>query len=181
MPTTFRTVLQLPFAGIVPPTNAADRPFGSAVSVPPQVLLTMTPLDALAMPPGYTSLNSAPVIALPLLLLSVIVICEVPPTRMLVGANAFVTVGAASCAPLVTVSGAVAAMPGLALMLVTAPVSFTKLPTDVPTTLMTTSQLSLAGIVPFTSATDKLFGSAVSAPPHVLLTTTPLGALVMWI
>jgi len=60
--------------------------------------------------------------ALAFALLSVMVICELPPTRMFAGANALVTVGAGNSTPGDTFRVALASMPVLALALETLPV-----------------------------------------------------------
>jgi hypothetical protein len=109
---------------------------------------------------------------------SVIVIWDVPPTVTDEERNAFETDGALSNVPLVTVSVALASVPGDALLLTTAPVWFTTLPALVPTTSMTTVHSLPAEIVPPLSTAEVPFAAAVTVPPHEL-ETAPADALAM--
>src|SRR5689334_3335403 len=120
---TLITTLHTPPAGIVPFVSATDSPFCGAVTVPPQPLLTITPLEALSMPPGYGSVNWTPVIALEgSLFVNAMVICEESPTATFDGLNALLTVGAMRGALAWTENPAIAEPPVSALPLGSGPV-----------------------------------------------------------
>src|SRR5690349_1276729 len=112
-------------------------------------------------------------------LVRAIVICDEPPAAIAGGEKLFVTLGAGRRLPDVMVNVALASVPGFAFWLVTGPVWLTAAPCDVPTTLTTTLQVFEGARTPAASETRVAPGSAVTVPPHVLLTTTPLLALAM--
>ena len=87
-------ILQLPFAGMVPPLNTREVPPAVAVSVPPQLLLVVSG-EAFLRPLGKESLKAAPVSATLLGLVSVMVLVLVPFTPMVAGLKLVLTVGAA--------------------------------------------------------------------------------------
>jgi len=140
---TGKVTVQLPLAGIVIPVklNAvapATREFGV---VPTQVPPTAPPA-ALMLESG--SLNDAPVNAEPFELLNVKVTVELPPDAMVVGAKAFVIVGAAN-----TIRFAVLlALPTVGVSVVVNPeVVFGFVPSVLLVTEKMTVQLPLDGIV----------------------------------
>ena len=87
-------MLQLPFAGMVPPLSVSEEPPAEAVRVPAQ-LLEVASGDAFLKPLGKLSLKATPVSAELLELVSVIVLVLLPFTPMDVGLKLVETVGAA--------------------------------------------------------------------------------------
>lgn len=79
-------MLGVAFAGMVPPARLILPAPAVAVSVPPQALATVDGL-ATTRPAGKVSVKVAPVSAIPVGFRSVMLIVEVPPTAMLVGAK----------------------------------------------------------------------------------------------
>jgi hypothetical protein len=84
---------QLPVAGIVPSARLSELPPLVIVTVPPQLFVVGFPAAFFILVEGYVSVKAAPVIAVVLELVSVIVIVEAPFIPIKAGLKALVTVG----------------------------------------------------------------------------------------
>ena len=91
---TFTVTVQLPDAGIVPPARLSDVPPLVAVTVPPQVVAGEA-LGVFTRFAGYVSVKAAPVMAVSLVLVSVMVIAEEPFTSIVFGLKPLTAVGGA--------------------------------------------------------------------------------------
>ena len=113
--------MQLPFAGTLPPLSVSEPPPAAAVTVPlqPAPLIAAAGAAVFTRPPGYASVNAAPVTATPFGLVSVIFTTEVSPVPIEPGVKALPAVIGA--APLTTPSVAIEAVPVPALVVVTGP------------------------------------------------------------
>ena len=97
-------IIVQPVVGTLPAVTAKlDTPTAALLATAVQVPVTVA--EDIVMPAGNVSVKARPVIAAPVGLEIVNVICDVPPLTMVVGANAF------AIPNLATVSVAVAAAP----------------------------------------------------------------------
>lgn len=173
---------QLPLAGMVPPaSDTLDAP-GTAVTVPPQLVVGLGVAASLT-PAGKLSVKAVPGTLIVLPLLSVIVSLETPATGIVLGANALlaeIALRVLTCKValaawgLVCPSAVVKALAGMVL---------TELPELVETTSTVNWQLpstapARAGIVPPAREAAVLPAIAPTLPPQVLV-TLGLGATVM--
>lgn len=105
---TGTTIVQLPDAGMAPPEIASELPPLVIVTVAPQVLVEGAAEVFFMLVEGYVSVNAAPVMAVVLGLVSVMVIVEAPFIRIEPGLKTFVTVG---CNMAISVAEAAARVP----------------------------------------------------------------------
>ncbi len=84
---TLTVTVHEPFAGTVPPESTRLVPPLAAVTVPPTQLVAGEADAVFTIPAGYVSVKAAPVTAVPLPLLSVIVSTDVLPVPIAAGVN----------------------------------------------------------------------------------------------
>src|SRR5438874_9344833 len=92
---TFTVTVQLADAGIVAPESAALAPPLAAVTVPPAHVVAPLAEAVLTRPAGYASVNAAPVMAVVLGFVSVMVSTDVAFGAIAAGVKDFAAVGAA--------------------------------------------------------------------------------------
>ncbi len=88
---TFTVTVQEPFAGTVAPARDTPRPLLAAVTEPPAQEVVPEAVPVFTRPEGYASVKAAPVTALALPLVSVIVSTLGSPVPMAGGVNVCAT------------------------------------------------------------------------------------------
>ncbi len=106
-PTTGNVMVQVLPAGIVPPVNENCAAPGAAFNVPPQVVVAAGVL-ATVIPAGKVSFRLVLVNGRMLSFLSVIVICDVWPVKMLLGEKVLALTCGKAVSRRITVSEALA-------------------------------------------------------------------------
>ena len=163
---TFTVTVHEPFAGTVPPESATSLAPLTAVSTPPQVVAPEADA-AFTRPNGYVSVKAAPLTAVPLPLVSVMVRTLVSLMPMDAGAKDFATTGPASTFKVALPATVLA--PAFAVVSAPMAMEFAYAPAAADCTLTVTVHEPPAGIVPPESATVVPLFAAVTVPPaHVV-------------
>jgi hypothetical protein len=174
---TLCVIVQVAPAGMVPALKPTlVPPFTPPVSVALPDEHDTPPAALLVSPAGYVSEIATPVrlAGFAAGFVTVIVIVELPPVGMNVGANAFVTVGAVK-----TRSVPLAAEPVPAFVVVMAPVELVYAPAVFDVTFTVIVHELLAGIVPEESATLVPPAPADTVPEHPAPEIAPDGDAVL--